>query len=583
MNFENKSLRNQNSSTFWKFIGNRLRNNADAWPSSDLSGKKLSTSSDVATAFSDYYSSVFNRTPLSDSDVLEAVCDFNPIIFSKFTLPYFIPAAISYYTKLLPNKTSAGINGLSNKFLKLFGASFAIPLSKLFNFVLFTGTVPPDWKISYITPVPKNNSPADISDYRPISLTCSDSKLFELFLKDLILEHLHNNNLIPSQQFGFFPKRSTAGNLLSYLNKVSDFVQNKIPVDVVYIDFSKAFDKVVHSILLAKLVKLGFSEQFVSVINSWLTGRIQFVKIDDAMSTAKQVLSGVPQGTVLGPVLFNVYIIDLFNLLRNTTIFCYADDSKLLMPIRDPSDNAKLQIDLQCLHLWCIKNGMSVNLTKTSVMHFGQSNPHHRYYFGEHILSTCKVTRDLGVLVDDQLKFSENVAAVAHSANKRIALIRNSFHHRAPDFHIKMFKIFVLPIIDYCSCVSMVSSVHDENILENIQRSFTRSNIFYSGNYIDRPDYETRLSTLGLIPISRRRKLLDIITLVNFINGKFYLTGLEFRYSRSNRNNDKKLWKPAAVCCRKNYWFDRTINDYNNLPALLVNSCSFDDLNSYLP
>jgi hypothetical protein len=581
--FENRSIKNQNKSSFWKFINNRLGNNNSVWPASDLSGNCLNSTAEIATAFSEFFSSVFNRSQLSAPEIEDIVGDFNPNITSEFRLFPLTPISLASYFRLLPNKTSVGINGLSNKFIKLIGSIFAVPLSKLFNFVLFTASIPSDWRISYVTPVPKDQKAASLSDYRPISVTCADSKLFELILKDIILGHLNANNIIPSQQFGFLPGRCTSGNLLSYLNKVTDFVQNNISVDVIYLDFSKAFDKVIHSILLAKLQKLGFSGHFVNLIESWLVNRIQIVKVDNSLSGAKQVYSGVPQGTVLGPILFNIYISDLFLLFNDATIYGYADDSKLLMPIRDPADCAKLQLELQCLHRWCHRNGMSVNLSKTSVMHFGKTNPRHCYFFGDVPLSVTKLTRDLGVMIDDQLKFTEHVAHVAHKANMRVALIRNSFRHRAPDFHLKLFKIFVLPIIDDCSCVSMVSTVKDLETLENIQRIFTRNNIFYSGNYNDRPNYEIRLADLGLISISRRRRLLDILSLVKFINGRLYLTGFNWKFSKSTRGNDRKIFKPIASHCRAKFWFDRTINDYNSLPALNINSCSLELLNSIVP
>lgn len=188
------------------------------------------------------------------------------------------------------------------------------------------------------------------------------------------------------------------------------------------------------------------------------------------------------------------------------------------------------------------------------------------------ILENVQVARDLGVLVDNKLTFTPHITDLVHRASTRSILLRNTFKHMDKAFHIKLFKIFVLPVIEYCSQVAAPTRAQDSLLLENVQRAFTRCRVFYP-DFTRRPAYPSRLTELGLHSLYDRRKALDLQLFIKLINDKFYTTGIDVQFSRRTRTHDRQVWKPSARGGRENFWYNRTINTFNDLPASLI-SCT---------
>ena len=212
--------------------------------------------------------------------------------------------------------------------------------------------MPEQWREANVTAIYKRKGQrCDPGNYRPVSLTSQVGKLFERIIRDYLVKFLEENKLLRDSQHGFRTRRSCLTNLLEFLDLVSDYVNEGIPVDAVYLDFQKAFDKVSHSKLLTKIARYGIDDGVVRWVGNWLSGRRQRVVIEGVASGWEWVLSGVPQGSVLGPVLFIVFIDDIDEGIRST-VLKFADDTKLVARVGSEEDRERLRQDLIELFKW---------------------------------------------------------------------------------------------------------------------------------------------------------------------------------------------------------------------------------------
>ena len=226
--------------------------------------------------------------------------------------------------------------------------AISVPLAIAFNLSIQDGIVPREWKNANIIPIFKKGSRCKSENYRPVSLTSVICKLLESLLRDHMVEFITRHNLINQTQHGFLKGRSCLTNLLEFMEHISKWADDGSPVDVIYLDFQKAFDKVPHQRLLIKLKSHGMGESVVNWVRDWLSGRKQRVVVEGEESSWRPVISGVPQGSVLGPILFLIYINDLENEI-GSNILKFADDTKMFRRVESQEDRHQLQSDLNKL------------------------------------------------------------------------------------------------------------------------------------------------------------------------------------------------------------------------------------------
>ena len=253
--------------------------------------------------------------------------------------------------------------------------------------------------------------------------------------------------MISHNQHGFKTGCSTLSNLLNTYSVILKYIDSGKPIDLISIDLSKAFDKIDHFLLIETLFKEGFDPRIVRLIDNFLTDRFHLVKIDDVQSKKLPVTSGVPQGTILEPILFNIFLNGVLKISLNceNCINSYADDLK-----RFGSPGINLSDDLSKVISWLNSNGMEVNESKCVVLHFGKYNPRNAYFINNNKIEPVHQFRDLGIIIDDQLSFTFHTQQVCTRAYKTLNLFFRMFFSKNVDIYIKMYKVYVLPIILYC-------------------------------------------------------------------------------------------------------------------------------------
>uniref|UniRef100_K7F0M2 Reverse transcriptase domain-containing protein n=1 Tax=Pelodiscus sinensis TaxID=13735 RepID=K7F0M2_PELSI len=309
----------------------------------------------------------------------------------------------------------------------------------------------------------------DPGNYRPVSLTSVPGKLVETIVKNKIVKHVEEHNLLDKSQHGFCKGKSCLTNLLEFFEGVNKHADKGDPVDIVYLDFQKAFDKVPHQRLLCKLHGHGIRGKVLSWIENWLKDRKQRVGINGKFSDWRGVTSGVPQGSVLGPILFNLFINDLEKGVSSEVVK-FADDTKLFRIVKTEADCEGLQEDLTKLSDWATKWQMKFNVDKCKVMHIGKNNPNYTYSMMGANLATTNQERDLGVIVDSSLKTSTQCAVVVKKANRMLGIIRKGIENKTQNILLPLYKTMVRPHLEYCVQMWSPHLKKDILALERVQK-----------------------------------------------------------------------------------------------------------------
>jgi ribonuclease P/MRP protein subunit RPP40 len=471
----------------------------------------------------------------------------------------------------MSGKLSSGPDEIPAIILKKCSESFVAPLCKLFTVCFECKMLPADWICANVTPLYKGSGPSNTpTNYRPISLTSAFGKLMESCVKEGMLNFLIENNLLNRHQHGFLPKRSTLTQLLECLNEWMSIMDEGNFTDVVYIDLRKAFDSVVHEKLLQKCEAYGFHGNLLAYLRSFLENRLQRVRVGNSFSEWKRVRSGVPQGSVLGPLLFILYINDMPEVLQSSCVKMYADDAKLYnVRYKNESTARGLQRDLTSFELWCEEWQLYVNARKCKCLHIGWNPGFAEYSIAGEQVNSENTMKDLGVWIDGRLNFSAHCSKIVSSASQRVGLIYRAFACRDLSFMCKMFVTYVRPILEYNCEIWSPLFLKDIDLLERVQRRFLKK-INGFGNY----SYRERLAFSNLESLELRRIKRDVVFVFKIMHRVVNLSFddfFKFAVDRGLRGNSRKLY-PSLV--RKsvvaNHFCNRVVNVWNALPDGVV-------------
>jgi ribonuclease P/MRP protein subunit RPP40 len=387
-------------------------------------------------------------------------------------------------------------------------------------------------------------------------------------------------DLLGADQFGFLPGRSSVCQLLLLVDRLSAAQDIGVPSDVVYFDFAKAFESVVHSKLLHKLRLLGIGPGLLRWIESFICGRSQRVSVDGRLSDPSEILSGVPQGSVLGPLLFIIFLNDLLVDGSLAVQEKFADDLKLSSDILCGADSARLSEAIEYVSDWASDWQLPISRQKCSVLHVGNKNPRFPYLLADFSLPSCESVRDLGVTITADLKWSVHCSSIVAGAFRRLALVNRCFSSGNLDTRLRAFKIFVRPLLEYACQVWSPHLLSDIDHVESVQRRFTKR---LPG--LRSLSYGARLGRLDLDSLELRRLKADLILVFKIIKGLLSvdLPFFSLSHATNTRGNGLKCEHlPFHLDCRKYFFAVRCTNVWNSLPRELVLVASVERFRSGL-
>ena len=585
-----KEIKNNNK-VFWRYVNSQRASKSSIPDLERPDGTKASTDEEKAEILNQQFTSVFTKEDMDN------IPEFNPHPCTSFLENINIkPSEVKKKLSKLRTDKSCGPDEVHPYILNHLADCMSIPLAFIFNMSIKSGMVPKIWKEGIVTALFKKGKKSLASNYRPITLTSIVCKVLEKIMVEHLIKHLKSNNLEDESQHGFTPKKSTTTNLLQALNIWSESISHGLPVDVLYLDLEKAFDKVPHHRLICQLQKFGIRGQILNWIKDYLHNRYQRVRINGALSSRSMVLSGVPQGSVLGPALFLLFVADVAPLVNNF-VTLYADDSKLFNSIyeNNTSDESiqSIQNDINTLSLWADNMQMSFNVDKCHALHLGHNNKNHvytlpkmsnikkgtdhtSYTYTFHNLKNVDEEKDLGVIMDNDLNFKSHISHKISKANSMIYLIKNCFKYLDAEMFKTLYKSLIRPHLEYASPIWSPTAKGEILRLEGVQRRATK---LVPG--ISTLSYNDRLKHLQLPTLEYRRIRQDLLLLYNYIhqniildtsthcticNTQHMLTpitsgtrGHPYRYSIHRHNN-----------IRKRFYSTRTIPLWNQLDESTV-------------
>ena len=558
-----------NPKLFWNYVQKKTRSK-DAISTISVNGMDLIGGKEKAQAFADFFASVY----ITDSGS-EVTPVFNPTVPGVEMEEVQIDINIlCSKLKDLNSSKSAGPDGIHPRILKEARETVKWYLKHIFDCSIRSGVVVEDWRTSHVVPLFKKGIKNEVSNYRPVSLTSVCCKILESFIKDHLMAHFSGNNLFAQNQFGFLPSRSTTLQMLSFMDTLTSAVEAGDEVDVIYTDLEKAFDKISHKKLLFKLERYGVHRMVIGWIGSYLSERGFQVRVGGDLSDSLPVTSGVPQGSVLGPLLFIIYINDIYTVCDN--LFLFADDTKIYRVISKEEDCSKLQVDVNNVMDWFNRWQMKVNMNKCCALHVGGRHHLNKYQIldldgAKYEIPVYYSFMDLGIIVDSDLKFKEHILSRVKKANMMLGVIVRNFRHLSDFAFVGLYKSLVRSQLEYGVQVWNPYRQGLIDAIEGVQRRATRVRQSCRGL-----PYQLRLEKLKLPTLCYRRKRADLILLYKLLtSGMKDLVCSSISvctYSKTRGHERKLVTRLARKDCRKFFFGNRVVQEWNKLPREVVMS-----------
>ena len=574
-----ESLKEGNSKPFWRYIYSQKNDSKGVAPLKE-DGSLFTDSRTKAEILNTQFVSAFTRdTP--GSDTLLHGPSYPPIRGLQISTK----GVEKLLAGINPTK-AAGPDLMPCRFMKELAPILAPILTAIFQQSMDTGVLPSSWLTAYVTPIFKKGSTCLPENYRPVSLTCVACKLLEHVICSHMRDHLDRQGILSTFQHGFRAMYSCETQLAVTIHDILNIRDRGIQSDIAILDFSKAFDKVPHKRLLGKLRLYGINDNILTWIESLLRGRTRVI-IDGQFSSNSEVTSGVPQGTVLGPLLFLLYINDLPSVLQpSTKCRLFADDCLVYREIRSPEDQVSLQKDLDALEQWSIQWGMLFNAKKCNIMTVSRSTtPLLKFYqIDNTILDNVDSCTYLGILLTSDMSWSSHISSCAKKANARLGFLRRNLKGCPQPLKRMAYVSLVRSSMEYSSALWDPHLAKDKTTLENIQRRAAR---WIRQDYSSRSSVTAILSELGLDELTKRRQE-QRLTLMIKIMHKLVAVGqddfnLQRADSRTRASHSFKLrQQPSSTTELLHSFINKTTPEWNRLPAHMAEAGTLENFKSQL-
>lgn len=570
--FQNVQLKNfllSCPAKFWRYLSPKKK----SVPRLSIGDTVLDDNFEIAKTLNTYFCSVFTQdngnTP--NISLFEEILPIDDVSVSE-------DGVLAMLLKL-DIKKSPGIDEIPNAFLVRYAEWCAKYLTLLFRKSLTRAELPDDWRFAKITPIPKADDHSSPSSYRPISILCTSVKLLEHIIFKHISSFIESNNLLDHRQHGFRRGVSTVTQLIVTIHDIAMALDRHNQVDIIFLDFEKAFDRVSHSKLVLKLKPILKNDRLLAWIAAYLSSRRQCVVIDGIASSSASVASGVPQGSVLGPLFFLLFINDIVQDV-GVQIRLFADDCVIYQEISSPNDQVLLNEALSTIANWCSTWQMTINSRKTVAMTITRKKQplEFTYYMNNQPLSIVHSYKYLGVMITSDLRWNEHVTFITKKAFRKLGYLRRTLGHSTTEIKLLAYKTFIRPILEYAAAAWDPWTEANKLKLESIQRKSIRF-IFNCYSWKVSPSNLLQKAELEKLETRRYHDRLKLFYSLYHnmlrIDQSAFIAPAISRFTRSL--HPKKV---SELKCRTNAFmysfFPRTIVDWNALSPDVVERPNID-------